>query len=75
MSFASIKSVPKADTAAEPDVLQFRIIVVMWFLYLFAPHKLIQFYVPSANPVTWILELLLYLEVALYFGRSRERRD
>ncbi len=58
----------------EPDALAFRIIVLLWFLYLFTPHKLLQYYVPAASPVTWLLEILLFVEIGLYFTTNRERR-
>jgi O-antigen ligase len=73
MTFTSIKSAPKAATS-EPDVLQYRIVLVLWVLYLFHPHRLIQHYAPGLNVVTWVLELLLYAEVIMYFGRTREWR-
>jgi O-antigen ligase len=37
------------------------LLVVLWFLYLFAPAKLFQYFLPAARPLTWIPELLLWL--------------
>jgi len=40
---------------------QYRLIVWLWFLYLWAPTKLIVFYAPFARPITWLPELLLWV--------------
>jgi O-antigen ligase len=45
------------DAGPRPYVL----LVVLWFLYLFAPFKLIPYYVPAARPLSWIPELLLWV--------------
>jgi O-antigen ligase len=37
------------------------LLVVLWFLCLFAPFKLIPYYVPAARPLSWIPELLLWV--------------
>jgi hypothetical protein len=37
------------------------LLVVLWFLYLFAPHKLIAYYIPAARPLSWLPELLLWV--------------
>jgi len=39
----------------------YRFVAFLWFLYLFAPAKLIAFYVPAARPVTWLPEFLLWI--------------
>jgi len=43
------------------DGREYALLVAVWFLYLFAPAKLIQYYVPSARPLTWLPELLLWV--------------
>jgi O-Antigen ligase len=37
------------------------LLLVLWFLYLFAPTKVITYYVPAARPLNWIPELLLWV--------------
>ena len=37
------------------------LLVIVWFLQLFAPHKLIQYFVAAAQPLTWVPELLLWI--------------
>ena len=73
MTFTSIKPAPTAPPK-EPDALAFRIVILLWVLYLFTPHKLLQYYIPAASPVTWLLEILLFVEVGIYFSTNRERR-
>jgi hypothetical protein len=51
---------PRAAADAA-DHQQFRFIVGLWFLYLWAPAKLIAFYVPPARPITWLPELGLWI--------------
>jgi O-antigen ligase len=38
----------------------YEVLVVLWFLYLFAPAKLIQYFLPAARPLTWVNEILLW---------------
>ncbi len=73
MTFTSTQTAPKAPPS-QPDVLQYRIVILLWVLYLFQPHRLIQHYAPGLNAVTWMLELLLYAEVVMYFGKKRDWR-
>lgn len=49
------------------------LVVILWFLYLFAPQKLIQFYIPAARPITWLPELLLWI-CAIQWLRSPGRK-
>ena len=46
--------------AAAAEHQQYRLVVWLWFLSLFAPTKLITFYLPFVRPLTWLPELLLW---------------
>ena len=46
------------------------LLVVLWFLYLFAPAKLIQYFLPAARPLSWVNELLLWI-CAIMWLRAR----
>ena len=60
--------------APTADTLPYRMVVLLWILYLFSPHKLLQFFVPAAQPITWILEILLLANAAIYLITSTNRR-
>jgi hypothetical protein len=47
----------------------YRFVALLWFLYLFAPAKLLAFYIPPARPLTWLPEFLLWI-CALQWLRS-----
>jgi hypothetical protein len=49
------------------------LLLSVWFLYLFAPHKLLQFYVPASRPLAWLPELLLW-GCAFHYLRSPARK-
>ena len=70
MSFVSIDR-STAPGSASRDVLGFRVVAVLWFLYLFAPHKLIVYYTDAARPLTWLLEVVLVTTyVSMLFTRQ-----
>lgn len=78
MTFHSITAqrTPASEDRSRPG---FRLVVLLWVLYLFSPHKLIQFYLEMARPLTWLLELLLLAGTALFLLTPRApdqaRRD
>lgn len=45
--------------APEGDERTYRLVVLLWVLYLLAPAKLITYYVPPLRPLSWVPELLL----------------
>ena len=49
------------------------LVVILWFLYLFAPIKLITYYLPAARPLSWVPELLLWV-CAIQWLRSPIRK-
>jgi O-antigen ligase len=51
------------------------LLVVLWFLYLFAPAKLIQYFLPAARPLTWVPEILLWICAIMWLRwPTRKRR-
>ena len=46
--------------APEGDERTYRLVVLLWVLYLLAPAKLITYYVPPLRPLSWVPELLLF---------------
>jgi O-antigen ligase len=50
------------------------LLVVLWFLYLFAPHKLLQYFLPAARPLTWIPEFLLWICVIMWLRWPTPKR-
>jgi hypothetical protein len=53
-------------TAGPPP---YPLVVVLWFLYLFSPTKLITYYIPSTRVLSWLPELLLWV-CAIQWVRS-----
>ena len=49
-------------------------LVVLWFLDLFSPQKLLQYFLPEARPLTWIPELLLWLCAIMWLRGSAPKR-
>ena len=49
-------------------------LVILWFLELFAPQKLLQFYLPVTRPLTWIPELLLWACAIMWLRDSAPKR-
>ena len=47
------------------------LLVVLWFLQLFAPQKLIQYFLPVAQPLSWVPEILLWI-IAIMWLRAPE---
>jgi hypothetical protein len=50
------------------------LLVVLWFLQLFAPQKLIQYFLPFAQPLSWMPELLLWM-IAIMWLRAPEPKQ
>jgi hypothetical protein len=48
-------------------------VVVLWFLSLWSPHKLLQYYIPPLRPLAWIPELLLWY-LAIQWMRWPEQK-
>lgn len=54
-------SMPNAGSRADRgNVLACRLILCLWFLFLFEPFRLISYYAHALSPLKWIPELLLY---------------
>jgi O-antigen ligase len=53
--------IPVSTTAGSPnpDEKSFRLVALLWILYLLAPAKLITYYIPALRPLSWLPELLL----------------
>jgi hypothetical protein len=62
---------PDADTRY---MLDYRLAIFLWFLFLFEPARLITFYVPALRPIKWIPELLLYAACIRWFFSSAPKR-
>jgi O-antigen ligase len=55
-----------------PRVYEF--LLVLWFLELFSPQKLLQYFLPIARPVSWIPELLLWVSAIMWLRGSAPKR-
>jgi O-antigen ligase len=49
-------------------------LVVLWFLQLFSPQKLLQYFLPEARPVSWVPELLLWTCAIMWLRGSAPKR-
>jgi hypothetical protein len=58
--------------AAGPRV--YVLLVVLWFLHLFAPQKLIQYFLSAAQPLTWVPEILLWICAIMWLREPGPRR-
>ncbi|MFB3926733.1 MAG: O-antigen ligase family protein [Syntrophales bacterium] len=47
-------------------IMGFRMVLVLWFLYLFEPARLLAYFAPSLNPLKWIPTVLLYLGLLIW---------
>ena len=52
----------------------YRFVAFLWFLYLFAPAKLIAFYIPASRPITWLPEFLLWICAVQWLRSPVEKR-
>lgn len=52
----------------------YELLVVLWFLELFAPQKLLQYFLPLARPVSWLPELLLWVCAIMWLRDSAPKR-
>jgi O-antigen ligase len=52
----------------------YELLLVLWFLELFAPQKLLQYFLPIARPVSWIPELLLWICAIMWLRGSAPKR-
>jgi O-antigen ligase len=50
------------------------LLVVLWFLQLFAPQKLIQYFVSAAQPLSWVPELLLWVIAIMWLRWPAPKR-
>jgi O-antigen ligase len=50
------------------------LLVALWFLQLFAPHKLIQYFVAAARPLSWVPELLLWVCAIMWLRAPEPKR-
>jgi hypothetical protein len=62
---------PDADTMY---VLDYRLVICLWFLFLFEPARLITYYIPALRPLKWLPELLLYATCVRWFLSSAPKR-
>jgi len=58
-SAAGSVTVPRSWREAGP--WPYQLLVILWFLILLAPFKLIPYYIPPARPLSWLPELLLWV--------------
>jgi hypothetical protein len=52
----------------------YEFLLVLWFLELFSPQKLLQYFLPIARPVSWIPELLLWVSAIMWLRGSAPKR-
>ena len=52
----------------------YELLVVLWFLELFAPQKLLQYFLPLARPVSWLPELLSWVCAIMWLRDSAPKR-
>lgn len=50
------------------------LLVVLWFLQLFAPQKLIQYFLPAAQPLSWVPEILLWVVAIMWLRWPAPKR-
>jgi O-antigen ligase len=50
------------------------LLVVLWFLQLFAPQKLIQYFVSAAQPLSWVPEILLWVIAIMWLRWPAPKR-
>jgi O-antigen ligase len=55
------ESRPSRFWLVEPVPRIYVLLVVLWFLELFSPLKLLQYLLPAARPLTWIPEILVWV--------------
>jgi hypothetical protein len=51
-------------------MLDYRLVIFLWFLFLFEPARLITHYIPPLRPIKWIPELLLLATCLRWFRSS-----
>jgi O-antigen ligase len=52
----------------------YELLVVLWFLELFSPQKLLQYFLPAARPLTWVPEVLLWICTIMWLQGSAPKR-
>jgi|GEM_PF-6964534 len=70
-AFSSPPEGPDADTKY---LLDYRLVICLWFLFLFQPTRLITYYVPALRPLNWIPELLLCATCLRWFFSPAPKR-
>jgi O-antigen ligase len=50
------------------------LLIVLWFLHLFAPQKLIQYFLSAAQPLSWVPELLLWICAIMWLRGPEPKR-
>jgi O-antigen ligase len=53
----------------------YALVVVLWFLYLYGPFKVIPYYVPPTRPLSWVPELLLWICAIQWLRSPAPRRS
>ena len=66
---------PAGPGARTKYVLDYRLVICLWFLFLFEPARLITYYVPALTPLKWIPELLLYATCIRWFFSPAPKRQ
>src|SRR6476646_9003121 len=56
----------------DPDERTYRLVVLLWVLYLLAPAKVVTYYIPSLRPLSWAPELLLFWCTWVYLRSPRK---
>ena len=62
-----------STSAAEHPIFH-RLVLWLWFLFLFEPTRLISFYIPPLSPIKWIPELMLYATMVLWLFSPAPKR-
>jgi len=65
---------PAGPGARTKYVLDYRLVICLWFLFLFEPARLITYYVPALRPLKWMPELLLYATFIRWFFSPAPKR-
>jgi hypothetical protein len=70
-AFSSPIADPDADTKY---ILDYRLVICLWFLFLFEPTRLITNYIPALRPLKWVPELLLCATCLRWFFSPARKR-
>ncbi len=65
---------PHGTDADSKYVLDNRLVICLWFLFLFEPARLITHYIPALAPLKWVPELLLFATCIRWFFSPAPKR-